>query len=68
MTWQVWLAFVMIEAVLSMTPGPAVLYVLSQAIRRGPAKSVWGTWGILSANTLYFALCATSLGAVIVTS
>jgi len=68
MTWQLWLAFVMIEAVLSMTPGPAVLYVLSQAIRRGPAKSVWGTGGILGANTMYFALSATSLGAVIVAS
>src|SRR5260370_35584064 len=68
MTWQVWLAFVMIEAVLSMTPGPAVLYVLSQAIRQGSAKSVWGTGGILGANTMYFALSATSLGAVIVAS
>src|SRR5229473_6924776 len=68
MTWQVWLAFVMIEAVLSMTPGPAVLYVLSQAIRQGPAKSVWGSGGILSANAMYFALSATSLGAVIVAS
>ena len=68
MTWQIWLLFAMTEAVLSMTPGPAVLYVLSQAIRRGPGKSVWGTWGILSANTLYFILSATSLGAVIVAS
>jgi homoserine/homoserine lactone efflux protein len=68
MTWQIWLAFVMIEAVLSMTPGPAVLYVLSQAIRRGPAKSVWGSGGILSANAMYFVLSATSLGAVIVAS
>jgi homoserine/homoserine lactone efflux protein len=68
MTWQIWLLFVMTEAVLSITPGPAVLYVLSQAIRRGPGKSVWGTWGILSANTLYFILSATSLGAVIVAS
>jgi homoserine/homoserine lactone efflux protein len=68
MTWQIWLAFVTIEAVLSMTPGPAVLYVLSQAIRRGPAKSVWGSGGILSANAMYFALSATSLGAVIVAS
>jgi len=66
MTWQIWLAFVMIEAVLSMTPGPAVLYVLSQAIRRGPAKSVWGSGGILTANAMYFVLSATSLGAVIV--
>ena len=68
MTWQIWLAFVTIEAVLSMTPGPAVLYVLSQAIRKGPAKSVWGSGGILSANAMYFVLSATSLGAVIVAS
>lgn len=58
----------MTEAVLSLTPGPAVLYVLSQAIQRGPGKSVWASWGILSANAAYFVLSATSLGAVIVAS
>src|SRR5258708_12697760 len=68
MTWQIWLLFVTTEAVLSMTPGPAVLYVLSQAIQRGPARSVWASWGILSANAMYFILSATSLGAVIVAS
>jgi threonine/homoserine/homoserine lactone efflux protein len=68
MTWQIWLAFVTIEAVLCITPGPAVLFVLSQAIQRGPAKSVWGIEGILGANAMYFALSATSLGAVIVAS
>lgn len=68
MRWEVWLLFVMTEAVLSLTPGPAVLYVLSQAIRRGPAKSVWASWGILSANAAYFVLSATSLGALIVAS
>ena len=68
MTFQLWLLFVATEAVLSLTPGPAVLYVLSQAIRRGPAKSIWASGGILAANAFYFALSATSLGAVIVAS
>jgi threonine/homoserine/homoserine lactone efflux protein len=68
MTFQLWLFFVMTEAVLSMTPGPAVLFVLSQAIKRGPGKSLWASCGILSANTVYFALSATSLGAVIIAS
>lgn len=68
MHWQTWLLFIATEGVLSVTPGPAVLYVLSQAIRCGPGKSVWGSCGILAANILYFALSATSLGALIVAS
>jgi homoserine/homoserine lactone efflux protein len=68
MTFQLWLLFVTTEAVLSISPGPAVLYVLSQGIKRGPGKSVWASWGILSANAMYFALSATSLGAVIAAS
>jgi threonine/homoserine/homoserine lactone efflux protein len=68
MTWQIWLFFVATEAVLSMTPGPAVLFVLSQAIKRGAGKSVWASCGILSANAMYFVLSATSLGAVIAAS
>ena len=68
MNWNVWLLFLVTEAVLSMAPGPAVLYVLSQSLQNGPGKSVWASGGILSANAMYFVLSATSLGAVLVTS
>jgi threonine/homoserine/homoserine lactone efflux protein len=68
MRWETWLLFVITEAVLSMTPGPAVLFVLSQALKRGPGKSIWASGGILTANAAYFVLSATSLGAIIVAS
>jgi threonine/homoserine/homoserine lactone efflux protein len=68
MDWKIWLLFVLTEAVLSMAPGPAVLYVLSQALRLGPRDSVWASGGILAANAMYFSLSATSLGALIVAS
>jgi threonine/homoserine/homoserine lactone efflux protein len=68
MTWQVWSAFFIIETVLCVTPGPAVLFVLSQALTRGAAKSVWSISGILASNTLYFILSAMGLGAILLAS
>ena len=68
MRWETWLFFIITDGVMSLTPGPAVLFVLSQAIRRGASKSVWGSCGILTANAVYFALSATSLGAIILAS
>jgi threonine/homoserine/homoserine lactone efflux protein len=68
MTWQVWSAFALIETVLCLTPGPAVLLVLSQALTRGTAKTIWSILGILSANTLYFILSATGIGAILLAS
>jgi len=68
MTWQVWSAFALIETVLCLTPGPAVLLVLSQALTRGTARTIWSILGILSANTAYFILSATGIGAILLAS
>jgi threonine/homoserine/homoserine lactone efflux protein len=68
MTWQVWSAFVLIETALCLTPGPAVLLVLSQALTRGSLKAIWSILGILAANTFYFVLSATGIGAILLAS
>ena len=68
MTWTIWWIFVCMEAVLCLTPGPAVLFILSTALKAGARKSVASNLGILSANAVYFALSATGIGAVLLSS
>jgi homoserine/homoserine lactone efflux protein len=68
MSFEIWALFVVTETVLCLTPGPAVLLVLSQGLARGVGASVWAILGILSGNAVYFALSATGLGAVLVAS
>jgi homoserine/homoserine lactone efflux protein len=63
-----WLLFVVTETSLCLTPGPAVLFVLSQGIAHGGAASIWANAGILSGNTFYFVLSALGLGAVLASS
>ena len=68
MTWQIWSAFFVIETALCLTPGPAVLLVLSQALTRGTLRTIWSIAGILAANTAYFILSATGVGAILLAS
>jgi homoserine/homoserine lactone efflux protein len=53
---------------LSLSPGPAVFYVVSQGARGAVRRSLPAAAGIISANAVYFALSATSLGALIAAS
>jgi homoserine/homoserine lactone efflux protein len=67
MTFETWLLFLTLETALSLSPGPAVFYVVTQGVRAFP-RAVPATLGILSANAIYFGLSATSLGALIAAS
>jgi homoserine/homoserine lactone efflux protein len=60
-----WLLYLVTEIVLSMTPGPAVLLVISQSLRGGAWQGIWAAIGILSANVIWFVLSAIGVGAVI---
>jgi homoserine/homoserine lactone efflux protein len=68
MTLQTWLLFCLTEAVLCFIPGPAVLFVLATALRRGFPSASFAAAGILAGNILYFALSATGIAAVILAS
>lgn len=68
MTFKTWLLFLLMETTLSLSPGPAVFYVVSQGIRGGMRRGLPAVTGIITANAIYFALSATSLGAVIAAS
>src|SRR5580693_5311802 len=68
MTFKTWLLFLVMETALSLSPGPAVFYVVSQGVRGALRRAVPATLGILSANAIYFTLSATSLGALIAAS
>lgn len=61
-------AFALTEFFLSLTPGPAVLLVVSQGMRNGFKASLKGTAGILTGNVIYFALSALGLSALLMAS
>lgn len=66
--WDTYWLYVLTEAALSLSPGPAVMLVIAYGLAQGARRSLAAGLGILSANALYFALSATSLGALLVAS
>lgn len=68
MSVNAWLFFCGTEALLCLTPGPAVLFVLSHGLTQGGRASLWANAGILAGNAFYFFLSALGLGAVLLAS
>jgi threonine/homoserine/homoserine lactone efflux protein len=66
--WDTFWLYVLAEAALSLSPGPAVMLVIACGLTYGARRSIHATLGILSANAIYFAISATALGALLVTS
>lgn len=66
--WDTYWLYVLAEAALSLSPGPAVMLTIAYGLTQGARRSLWASLGILSANGLYFLLSATALGAALVSS
>ena len=67
-SWQAWLLFATTETGLCLTPGPAVLFVLSHGLAAGGRASLWANAGILAGNAFYFLLSALGLGVMLLAS
>ena len=64
MTVEAWALFCLTEFVLSLSPGPSALVVVSQSLTRGPSAGVRVTLGVIAANAIYFGLSASGLMAL----
>ena len=65
MNTSLWLAFFITATVAALVPGPAVLYVVGQAMRHGAAKAVAANLGILSGNAVWFTASAVGLATLV---
>lgn len=68
MTIETLLYFVLTEALLSASPGPAVLLVIGLSMRFDARTGVAAAAGVIATNAVYFALAAFGVGALILAS
>ena len=68
MSFESWIAFSVMETVLCLTPGPAVLFVVSVALSRGARAGSAAALGIAAGNVFYFVLSGTGIAAVLLAS
>ena len=65
MNTHLWLAFFITATAAAFVPGPAVLYVVGQAMRHGANKAVAANLGILSGNAVWFTASAIGLATLV---
>ena len=68
MTWETWTLYAAAYLVVSLTPGPAVLFVTSQSAWRGRRAGLAAALGIESANVVFWILTALGLATLITAS
>jgi threonine/homoserine/homoserine lactone efflux protein len=68
MSLHAWLAFALVAVLVSLVPGPAVISVVSTALRRGFRASLATNAGVLAGDAVFVAAAALGLGAVLVAS
>lgn len=68
MTITALIVFAITELALSLSPGPAVLLVVSQGMKAGFKGSLRGTLGIITGELIFFILSALGLGALLLAS
>lgn len=62
---EIWLVYLVTLLLVSITPGPTVLLIVSQGFRYGADTSNFGAFGVSAANLLFFLLSAFGLSALI---
>jgi homoserine/homoserine lactone efflux protein len=62
------LIFIAVQVLVALSPGPAVLLMVSQGMQHGPRAAILGACGIQSGNICYFILSAAGLGALLLAS
>jgi threonine/homoserine/homoserine lactone efflux protein len=63
-----WLAFAFVAVLVSLVPGPAVIAVVSTALRGGFRASLATNVGVLAGDAVFVAAAAFGLGAILVAS
>lgn len=68
MTWTIWLSLLFACIVISLTPGAGAINTMTNALRQGWRRSLWGIAGQQAALVVHVAIVAAGLGLLVAQS